>query len=82
MLQGQARDSARELGDRKHRLFVPIVRQVGRNGGNGGAGNGAGAGAGAGPHVKVFDAKTMAVVLSFFAFAACSSASVCGSGRS
>jgi polyphosphate kinase len=36
VLQGQARESARELGDRKHRLFVPIVRQAGRNGGNGG----------------------------------------------
>jgi hypothetical protein len=33
-LQGQARDSARE-GDAKHRLFVPIVRLAGRNGGNG-----------------------------------------------
>jgi polyphosphate kinase len=38
VLQGQARESARELGDRKHRLFVPIVRQAGRNGGNGGDG--------------------------------------------
>jgi polyphosphate kinase len=36
VLQGQARESARELGDRKHRLFVPIVRQAGRNDGNGG----------------------------------------------
>ncbi len=36
VLQGQARESAREVGDRKHRLFVPIVRQGGRNGGNGG----------------------------------------------
>jgi polyphosphate kinase len=35
VLQGQARESAREMGDRKHRLFVPIVRQAGRNGGNG-----------------------------------------------
>jgi polyphosphate kinase len=35
VLQGQARESAREVGDRKHRLFVPIVRQAGRNGGNG-----------------------------------------------
>jgi polyphosphate kinase len=33
-LQGQARESARE-GDAKHRLFVPIVRLAGRNGGNG-----------------------------------------------
>ncbi len=32
VLQGHARDSAREMGDRKHRLFVPIVRQAGRNG--------------------------------------------------
>ncbi len=40
VLQGQARESAREMGDRKHRLFVPIVRQAGagRNGGNGGDG--------------------------------------------
>jgi polyphosphate kinase len=37
-LQGQARDSAREVGDPKHRLFVPIVRQGGRNGGGNGAG--------------------------------------------
>jgi polyphosphate kinase len=35
VLQGQARESAREMGDRKHRLFVPIVRQSGRNGGSG-----------------------------------------------
>jgi polyphosphate kinase len=35
VLQGQARESAREMGDRKHRLFVPIVRQSGRNGGEG-----------------------------------------------
>jgi polyphosphate kinase len=37
-LQGQARDSAREVGDPKHRLFVPIVRQGGRNGGGNGVG--------------------------------------------
>jgi len=36
VLQGQARESARDGGDPKHRLFVPIVRQAGRNGGNGG----------------------------------------------
>jgi polyphosphate kinase len=36
VLQGQARESARDVGDPKHRLFVPIVRQAGRNGGNGG----------------------------------------------
>jgi len=36
-LQGQARESARDVDDTKHRLFVPIVRQSGRNGGNGGA---------------------------------------------
>jgi polyphosphate kinase len=35
VLQGQARDSARDVGDTKHRLFVPIVRQNSRNGGNG-----------------------------------------------
>ncbi|MGE5760068.1 MAG: polyphosphate kinase 1 [Gemmatimonadota bacterium] len=33
-LQGQARESLREVGHPKHRLFVPIVRQNGRNGGN------------------------------------------------
>jgi polyphosphate kinase len=38
VLQGQARDSARDVEDPKHRLFVPIVRQAGRNGGNGGRG--------------------------------------------
>jgi polyphosphate kinase len=37
VLQGQARESAREVGETKHRLFVPIVRQGGRNGGNGSA---------------------------------------------
>jgi polyphosphate kinase len=35
-LQGHARESARGAADPKHRLFVPIVRQGGRNGGNGG----------------------------------------------
>ena len=35
-LQGQARESAREIGETPHRLFVPIVRLAGRNGGNGG----------------------------------------------
>jgi polyphosphate kinase len=35
-LQGQARESAREVGETPHRLFVPIVRLAGRNGGNGG----------------------------------------------
>jgi polyphosphate kinase len=34
-LQGLARESAREGGGPRHRLFVPIVRQSGRNGGNG-----------------------------------------------
>ncbi|MGH7537846.1 MAG: polyphosphate kinase 1 [Gemmatimonadales bacterium] len=34
-LQGQARESAREVGETKHRLFVPIVREAVRNGGNG-----------------------------------------------
>ncbi len=34
-LQGQARESAREVGETPHRLFVPIVRLAGRNGGNG-----------------------------------------------
>ena len=42
-LQGQARESLREVGHPKHRLFVPIVRQNGRNGsddsGNGDRGN-------------------------------------------
>lgn len=42
-LQGQARESLREVGHPKHRLFVPIVRQNGRNGagdgGNGERGN-------------------------------------------
>ena len=37
-LQGQARESAREVGETPHRLFVPIVRLAGRNGGNGGQG--------------------------------------------
>ncbi|HET9706748.1 MAG TPA: hypothetical protein VFP39_00450, partial [Gemmatimonadales bacterium] len=36
VLQGQARESAREIGEAPHRLFVPIVRLAGRNGGNGG----------------------------------------------
>jgi polyphosphate kinase len=36
VLQGQARESAREIGETTHRLFVPIVRLAGRNGGNGG----------------------------------------------
>jgi polyphosphate kinase len=40
-LQGQARDSAREVANPKHRLFVPIVRQGGRNGGGNGAGGSA-----------------------------------------
>ncbi|HEY6107715.1 MAG TPA: polyphosphate kinase 1 [Gemmatimonadales bacterium] len=39
-LQGQARESLREVGHPKHRLFVPIVRQNGRNGGDD-SGNGA-----------------------------------------
>jgi polyphosphate kinase len=40
-LQGQARESAREVGETPHRLFVPIVRLAGRNGGNGGQGSAA-----------------------------------------
>ena len=39
VLQGQARESAREVGETPHRLFVPIVRLAGRNGGNGGQGS-------------------------------------------
>jgi polyphosphate kinase len=35
ILQGQAREQAREVGEPRHRLFVPIVRQSGRNGGKG-----------------------------------------------
>jgi polyphosphate kinase len=38
LLQGQAREQAREVGEPHHRLFVPIVRQAGRNGSKGGAG--------------------------------------------
>jgi polyphosphate kinase len=34
-LQGQARESARGVGDPKHRLIVPIARGGGRTGGNG-----------------------------------------------
>jgi polyphosphate kinase len=33
ILQGQAREQAREVGEPRHRLFVPIVRQSGHNGG-------------------------------------------------
>ena len=35
VLQGLARESAREVGETRHRLFVPIVRQAVRNGGDG-----------------------------------------------